>query len=86
MLFPDKSVFVGQTTSAPKRGMIPHGYGVLTKPDQSKYEGKFQLGVFQGPGKITYANGDVIEANWVNGEPKGKAKLIVNGVIKEKDF
>ena len=37
------------------------GYGILTLPDESKYEGNFEHNVPSGKGKLMYADGDIYE-------------------------
>lgn len=75
LLFPDKSIYEGQTTTSPKDGVKPHGFGILKKVDKTVYEGWFKLGKFHGPGTIIYPNGQKIVGEFEDGELK-KGKII----------
>ena len=43
-----------------------NGYGFLTWPDGSKYEGNFKAGKRHGKGFKTYHNGETYDGNWIN--------------------
>jgi len=50
------------------------GQGSLTHKD-CVYEGEFYNGLFNGAGKMTFANGDVFDGNWKDGLKHGKGEL-----------
>ncbi|MEM1313353.1 MAG: 2-isopropylmalate synthase, partial [Pseudomonadota bacterium] len=46
-----------------------HGEGTARYRSGDVYVGRFQEGQRHGPGRMTYADGAVVEAFWVNGRP-----------------
>jgi len=46
---------------------LPDGMGEMNWPDGRKYVGQFHGGTMDGPGKMTYRDGNVEEGNWKQG-------------------
>ena len=53
-----------------QQGDCLNGYGVLVSAGGSRYEGGFQAGRFEGPGRVAFAGGDVCTARFAAGVPQ----------------
>ena len=67
--WPDGTTYLGYFHMGEKQGQ-----GSLTHKD-CVYEGEFYNGLFNGAGKMTFANGDVFDGNWKDGLKHGKGEL-----------
>ena len=89
---PAGSIFIEKTfTNGTYKGYAkngyPHGKGVMTYNNGTKYDGEFFENKINGKGKYTYANGDFYEGDFVNGIRTGKGKYIyATGNVYEGDF
>ena len=43
---------------------IREGFGIMTYPDGTKYEGEFKDGLKNGPGTETYKDGEKYQGDW----------------------
>ncbi|KAK6126240.1 hypothetical protein DH2020_040012 [Rehmannia glutinosa] len=63
-------------------GGYMHGSGTYTKPDRTKYKGRWRLNLKHGLGNQNFPNGDVFEGSWILGAPEGPGKYIwANGNV-----
>lgn len=67
--WPDGTTYLGYFHMGEKEGQ-----GTLTH-NGCIYEGEFYNGLFNGAGKMAYANGDVYEGNWRDSLKHGKGEL-----------
>ncbi|MDO9535101.1 MAG: DUF4338 domain-containing protein [Bacillota bacterium] len=51
-------------------------YGTRTSSRRDVYEGEFAKNVYNGKGKIKFANGEIHEGNWLDGERNGNGKVM----------
>jgi len=61
---PEQEVECGARYKGQWKGNVWHGYGVLTKPDNSIYEGSFVDGRAQGEGSFVASTGNKYEGQW----------------------
>lgn len=63
----DGRFFKGNMVHVPETNeLIPHGYGTMTFPDDSKLEGKWRNGEILDDSTQTYANGDTYKGQFKN--------------------
>ena len=66
---------------------VPQGFGVITRYGGFRYEGNQMNMVAEGDGKLFDKDGKLIyEGNFVNNNPHGSGKKMVNGVLWEGEF
>ncbi len=56
---------------------IPQGKGSGTLPNGDAYEGEVARNAFNGKGKYTYQNGDVLSCGFQDGRPQGAGEYYV---------
>ena len=64
----DGRVYTGPWKNIPQLADMPEGIGNMTWPDGRTYVGPFVNGQMDGQGKLTYANGRVLEGLWQRGD------------------
>lgn len=57
-----------------------HGYGIMTFPDNSKYEGYWDSGFYQGQGRFESSEGDIYVGSW----NKGHVCTLFNAPFEER--
>ena len=66
---------------------IREGFGIMTYPDGTKYEGEFKDGLKNGPGTETYKDGEKYQGDWRDGLRNGYGTFIFpNGTKYEGEF
>lgn len=93
LIYKDKARYEGEfkprLNGSPK-GVYHEGFGKMTYPKESNkksYEGQWKGGVFDGKGKIVWANGHTYEGDFKEGKYYGKGVYIwSNGNRYEGEF
>jgi len=64
----DGRVYTGPWKNVPQRADLPEGIGTMTWADGRTYVGRFIDGQPEGQGKLTKADGSIMEGVWQRGE------------------
>lgn len=82
LIYKDKSRYEGefnQGLNGSVEVLSPEGFGKMTYPKGSKkksYEGQWKDGVFDGKGKVVWADGHTYKGDWQKGKYHGKGVYI----------
>lgn len=61
-----------------------HGYGIMTFPDNSKYEGHWDSGLYQGQGRFESSEGDIYVGSWNKGHVIQSSEG--SNILRKKDL